>query len=158
MSKHNYYSVNTYLSYKINKIFYKDSHYVWCAPNFDEDDNPPSSNPKEIYLSLLKDVKLNDKHSAKIEKNKMGLIKGANEQHKNSVITDMQRDEIHEIVAQAEISYFRPIIYVINKTEVEKNKLEEYVPRAIRADYFSNEIIIEKLPGEFFEIIDIKEL
>lgn len=150
---HNYYSVNTWLSYKINEMYYNDFHFIWCAPRFDEKDNPPSSNPREIYLSLIKDVEGKDGHSAKIEKNKIGILKGAEEKLKEGVITDEIKADIESIVAAAEISDFRPVIYVINKAKAKK--LVEPVSIKYKANVFSREFKIKKLSSQDFEVIDI---
>ena len=52
------YSVNSLLAHYINEEYYNGEHYVWCAPLYDSDLNPPSSNPKDIYIgSAEKGVK-----------------------------------------------------------------------------------------------------
>ena len=98
------YSVNTWLAFCINENFYNQLHYVCCAPYFSSRDEqgaisggvlpPRSSLPSEIYRELFLDVQSNDKDSAKIKANRLGLVNGAVEKYREGVLTEEQRDEI----------------------------------------------------------------
>ena len=149
------YSVNTFLAYKINEQYYKGTHYVWCAPRFDCNENPPSSNPKEIVKSLKRDIELRDGHSAKIEQNRLGLLQGVKVKYQQGIIDDCQQDALNYIISKAEISYFKPLIYIISYEKV-KDKLI-YVNPHDKASLFSEEYKIENLLSEEFDVIDINE-
>ena len=148
------YSINTWLAFKIAEHFYGNNHFVWCAPMFNAKGiNPPSSDPHEICNGLMKDIEGRDKHSAKIAYNKTGIIKGADIQLENKVIHDKQRLEILDLVKTAEIEDFRPLIYIIPFEDVKSIVTPASVK--LTAGLFSKEFIIEKLPREKFDIIDI---
>ncbi|EHK8987298.1 hypothetical protein V4T56_004190 [Vibrio vulnificus] len=148
------YSVNTWLAYKISEIYYRDTHYVWCAPSFNTNgDNPPSSDPATIYSTLANDVKGMDKHSAKISQNRTGLLKSAEIKLKDGTITEAQHKEIIEITNNAELQDFRPLIYAIPHNLVEGDVKPASIK--IKANYFSKEFIIESLKRDQFDIIDI---
>jgi len=115
--------------------------------------NPPSSDPFEICHGLLKDVEGRDKHSAKISLNKSGILAGADIQLKNGVITDSERLDIIEIVHLAEVEDFRPLIFVIPLDGV--LSLAKKANIKLTAGLFSREYIIEKLPRDKFDVIDI---
>lgn len=148
------YSVNTWLAYKISEVYYKDTHYVWCAPSFNTaGENPPSSDPSMIYSTLAKDVVGKDKHSAKISQNRTGIIKSADIKLREGVITEAQREDIIKIANNAELQDFRPLIYAIPHYLVEADVKPAAIE--IKANYFSKEFILEKLKKEHFDIIDI---
>lgn len=156
------YSVNTKLACLINMRYYGDKHYVWCSPYFDcrkldllRRNNPPSSNPYEIYLNFYNDVKNDDKHSRIIQGNREGIIRGAKIQYDKGVITAKQRDDIIDIATQASTNMFTPLIYIIPTHNV-KGIVRE-VPIDARANFFSKENIIEELPRKYFDIIELKE-
>jgi hypothetical protein len=87
------YSANTWLAYKIAERFYGNLHYVWCAPFFDpesfphyQNTTPPSSSPSKICHDLFEVASSGDRHSAKVEENKHGILKGAKEKKKAGII------------------------------------------------------------------------
>lgn len=147
------YSVNSLLAYKINEEFYGGNHYVWCAPEFNCTENPPSSNPKEIMKMIWADVNLHDRHSPKIMQNKLGLLNGVEINYKNNNISEEQREELIKIVNGVDIAYFRPLIYIISYQKV-KNKIIK-VSATEKAEWFSNEYKIECLKSKEFDMIDI---
>src|SRR5215510_6977031 len=114
------YSTNTRLAYTISKEYYDDSHFVWCSPYFSarsvsgyDYTNPPSSSPGEIYNRLFAEVVAGDKHSAKIEANRAGIIKGAEKKCAEGRITKKQEQVIRKIVEDAETLSFLPLLYII---------------------------------------------
>jgi len=148
------YSVNTLLAYNINEHFYNGIHYVWCSPRFDQRGNPPSSNPKDIANSLNNDLQGSDRHSSKIEQNRTGLLKGVNAKHSAGIISDEKKDELLYIITNAEITHFKPLIYVIDKRAVQNNLI--YVPASKKASLFSQEYLIEQLETHQFDIINLE--
>lgn len=147
------YSINSFLAYKINEKYYKGKHYCWCAPKFNCTENPPSSNPKEIMKCLKQDVELQDRHSFKIGQNRLGLLSGIEIKYTQNIINAEQRLELIKIVNNADIIYFRPLIYVISFKKV-KNKIIR-VNCDEKAEWFSEEYKIEELMANEFDIIDI---
>ena len=104
----------------IAERYYHGEHYVWCAYPFGPDcvrtldsANPPSSSPGEIYSSLLADVLRGDRHSAMIERNKVGILRGASHKKTIGVIGEKEETEIAAIVDCAQILDFRPVLYII---------------------------------------------
>lgn len=144
------FSCVTQLAHKIAKEYYEDMHYVWCSPKFGSD-NPPSSTPKTIFCRLEEDICGNDKHSDAIKRNKMGLRKGAKQKCHDGVITTEVQKEILKIVSKAQLTDFSPLIFVISYDQVAS--LVKKVDPAKRADPFSEELLIEKLPGSDFGVI-----
>jgi len=148
------YSVNTYLAYTINEKYYMGIHYVWCTSRFDEKDNPPSSNPKDIIWNLTNDVVRGDKHSAQIRQNRKGLLTGVDAKHRDGMIDDFTKGELQYIIQNAEINSFKPILYVINKNAVSRILIRP--PVTERAAFFSEEYEIEELKTNQFDIIELK--
>lgn len=154
------YSTNTWLAYIISQTYYREEHYVWCSPYFNtlsvpssEQTIPPSSLPGKLYKLFYADVYSGEQHSDKINKNKTGILRGANFQERAGVIAEKQKLEIYAIVSRAQIIDFRPIIYVIPFALVCDMIIE--VPVDERSHPLSRECRIERLPRRFFDIIDI---
>lgn len=153
------YSTNTWLAYRIAQAYYHEKHYVWCASCFTSNNVPfydvtlpPSSTPGEIYFNLNEDIIRGDRHSAKIEMNKTGILKGANSKKNEGVINDNQRLEIYSIVKKAETLDFRPLIYVIPYQKVAS--MVKNVPIEDRAHPLSVEFKIHSLDRKQFDIIE----
>jgi hypothetical protein len=153
------YSTNTWLSYVIGEEYYGGKHFVWCSPYFDsrlaiEHDFllPPTSCPKEIYLSLSEEVVRRDHHSAKIETTKRGIIRGAETKRDRGDISDEQFKEINDIIQLAQIQDFKPLLYVILYDAVVP--LLRRVAVSERAHPVSPEFIVESLPRDVFDVLD----
>jgi hypothetical protein len=114
---------------------------------------PPSSSPLAIYRALHEDVKHNDHHSAKIEANRQGLVRGADMKLAAGAIDDRAASEIAEITRLASVADFRPLLYVIPYALVDRDAKE--VPVAQRAHPLSDEFQIESLSRECFDIIEL---
>lgn len=147
-----YYSVNSFLSFKINEKYYKDLHYVWVSPSFNGTGNPASSNPCEIYHSIYKSIGTKDNHCDYIERNRTGILNGAEEKLKSGIITPTQRDQIAGIISSAEKIDFRPLLYVIHASKVSKMIIDPTPSE--KANPFSNEYKILALPRKFFDILE----
>lgn len=152
------YSTNTWLAYRISEQYYYGLHYVWCTPFFDPNSIsklnysvPPSSSPYELYQVFQNDVKYRDFHSDKIEKNRLGLLRGVEEKLKLGVIDKNIAEEIKSTISIAESGEFSPLIYIIPFSYV-KNILKK-VQVNKRAHPLSVEFIIEELPRDFFDVI-----
>jgi len=141
-----FYSVNSYLAHFINACFYKEEHFVWCSPVFDPDSLdqyhkwkriPVSSSPYYIYKMLCEEIETGDNHSDKIQKNKLGLLKGAAEKLAAGVIDQDDFARISKMIELANIHDFRPLIFLIPAEKV-KGKLER-----IPVDKAANPLSIE---------------
>jgi hypothetical protein len=160
--KHNLlYSVNTWIAYNIAVRYYGGVHYVWCSPVFSARNHPgyhatppPTSCPSDIYHSLAEEVRRRDGHSAKIADNRAGVIAGAQKKLSAGSITDDELHEIEEIAAAADCADFRPLLYLIPFVGVSHLLKEVPVPR--RAHPLSPEYIIEELPTELFDTIELE--
>lgn len=156
------YSVNTWLSYNISIRYYGGVHYVWCTPVFSIRNHPgfhatppPTSCPSDIYHNLAEEVRRRDGHSAKIAENRSGLIAGAKKKNSMGIITDGELRNIEEIVEAADCADFRPLLYLIPFVGV--SHLLKEVPVTKRAHPLSQEYIIEELPTELFDAIELEK-
>jgi|ERR1700761_230034 len=155
------YSTNVFLKFHIQQQYRGDIHYVWCSENFDSRTVaayspgslvPPSSNPADIYRSLLDDVKRADRHSAKIAAQKASFEKLASMWLTAGEINASQKDEIIYLVENAGINHWRPLLYVIPRIPVESRL--KTVPMDKRAG-LGPEYIIEDLRRSEFDIIEL---
>lgn len=151
------YSVNSWIAYALGEEFFGDTHFVWCSEYFDPSQEskllgrspPPSSSPKEILAQLAKDVTSNDRHSAKIKSVREGLIKGIRVRLAAREITATAASIAEDVVNQAEIRDFEPVLYVIDRKAVASRLI--IVPIADKATPFSSEFKIERLHRSEFD-------
>jgi len=153
------YSTNSWIAFAVSERFFKKRHWVWCSPFFRPSDThaagmPPSAIPGEIYDRLHDDVIRGDRHSGWIAKNKAGLIKGAECKERDGVISASQKAEIISAVTNAEVRDFRPLLYVMPYQRVKRWTKE--VPTNERAHPLSIEFIIESLPRQTFDVVEVR--
>lgn len=160
------YSIQTYLAYYINVTYYDNTHFAWCAPEFDcflnsslAPNQAYTSNPKSILEEFLKEIKYNDTHMSRtaIEHNVMGLIRGANKMLLSHKITIKQRKDILKKIKECQENnyqdYFRPLIYII---PTKNNDIKiEIVPVKHRALPLSEEYIVKGIKTDSVGIIDL---
>ena len=91
------YSTNTWLAYKISELYYRGLHYVWCAPVFDSESDfsgevmlSTTSNPVTVYRNLRDETRTGDRHSTKVQENKVGILHGATRKRADGLITESQ--------------------------------------------------------------------
>ncbi len=163
------YSIQSYLAYYINTRYYNNIHYVWCAPFFDSNKESGltpklayTSNPIDIFKSYYRDITVRDRHYKRpeIERNTVALLKGATIMKDKGAISDETYEKIKKTISSCsqdeKISeYFRPLIYVI-PYETNKHLINE-VDVDKSAGTLSPEYIIENLPTDKFNIIDLGE-
>jgi hypothetical protein len=154
------YSTNTWLAFNIGERYYRGRHHIWCTPFFNGGSDkgeagfvPPTSCPCEIYRSLYGEWRAGDRHSAKVEQNRSGILRGATANRNAGVISDDQETEIASIVRDAEIRDFEPLIYVMPYGRV--SGLVKEVPVKDRAHPLSQEYVIASLPRRLFDIIKL---
>ena len=92
------YSTNTELAYEIAKKYYNKTFFVWCTDAFDSPLQPGTSNPRTLCNRFLDQIIKNDGHAKEIENNKVGILRGAQAQFEQGVITKEQHKEIKDIV------------------------------------------------------------
>jgi hypothetical protein len=147
----------TRLSYALSQRHYEEKHYAWCAPISGSDsflpNNPPSSDPIQIYATLWRDVHNGDEHSAKIKENRLGLLRGAAVKESTGVIDAGTKNRIEAIVARAKLEEFLPLLLIIPFAGVKKLLIEPEVDQVARAT--SLEYVIEELPRSGFEILNL---
>jgi hypothetical protein len=153
-------STNTWLAFKIAEKYYGNEHWVWCTPYFDSQAAsgpgiiPPTSCPSDIYHQLWREVKAGDRHSTKVEQNKLGLLQGAAAKRKAKIITPEQEEEVAGIVKAAQLPDFKPLLFIIPVAGVTDRVRE--VPIADKAHPLSAEYIIPNLPRRCFDIIELR--
>jgi hypothetical protein len=153
------YSTNSWLAYIISERYYRGLHYVWCTPDAGPGSRsrhdttvPPTSSPLEVYRVLHEEVSRGDRHSARIERNRVGILRGAHSRRREGVIGEPQEVEIAAVVRFAETRDFKPLLFVIRFSRVRGRTREVAVEQ--RAHPLSLEYIIVSLPRTSFDIIE----
>ena len=150
------YSTGTELSYNINMKYYRDRHYVWCTSDFDSQLQPGSSNPRILCMHNIESIIHSDAHSAQIEQNKAGLLRGADAQLNLGTINQDQADEINWLVTHAEFKDFYPIVYIVfSKSAIKRAQL---VAAQDSASILSEEYIIPDLSTSEFNLIRMRDI
>lgn len=151
------YSTITRLAYTLGQRHFKGLHYVWCAPALRQDSfvssNPPSSDPLTIYWSLSKEISGNDGHGDKIAANRRGLLHGANQKMKQGIIDEREFFLIEGVVNKAVLNDFKPLFLVMPYFAVKDIVKSASVAEVANAT--SQEYIIEELPRDRFDILDL---
>lgn len=150
------FSVGTKLAYQINKFYYGDIHYVWCAENFDSLKQPPTSNPLTIMKRYLEICLKQDRHCYEITNNLAGILNGAKAKLDDGVITSEQREDIHRLITAARWDAFLPVLYIIPTHLVRSRCID--VPLKDRASNDSHEYKILDLKKEEFQVIDTDDI
>jgi hypothetical protein len=155
------YSCVTWLAYQINRRYYGDTHYVWCTPFFNpgsrlSQDNavPPTSSPLEIFRNLTEEIRRGDRHSIKIEQNRLGIQRGADIHLSNGAISKEDHRDIISITSEATFLDFRPLILVIPFHLVSSQIVQ--VPIKDRASPLSEEYIVSNVARKSFDIVDLQ--
>lgn len=150
------YSTTTRSAFSVAQRYYREKHYVWCAPARPDlfgFTNPPSSDPIQIYRRFKADIQGGDQHSAAIAANRVGIMSGADAKFHANVIEARERDLIKEIVTAARLSDFSPLFLVIPFEGVVS--FAELVPVAERASPTSEEYRIEQLDRSLFDVLEL---
>ena len=95
---------------------------------------PPTAIPRDIYESLDREVEVGDRHSAWIEKNKVGILRGASAKKLANVISHGQEIEIASIVESSQVSDFRPLLYVMPFAQL-KSLVQKYHRRSVASAF-----------------------
>lgn len=154
------YSTTTWLAFSIAERFYAGVHYAWCSPFFAPPSKlagsaaPPTSIPREIYENLYDEVVQGDAHSSAVDRNRVGVLRGAAVKRAANIITADEEAEIAEIVKMADVRTFVPLVYVIPFATV--RHLAKIVPPKERAHPMSTEYRIEELPRNLFDVLELR--
>lgn len=151
------FSAGSLFSYRINSIYYKNIHYVWCATHFNDKKQPVTSNPQSICKRYFDQITTADRHETKIQENKSGILKGAKAKLDDGVISAEQYEEICAYVNLARYEDFYPILYVIDVRKVGQGRCIE-VDKKDRASDESIEYRIFDLKEGEYQIIDFKNM
>jgi hypothetical protein len=151
------YSAITRLAYSLAQRHYRAVHYVWCAPGPELDRfalrNPASSDPLAIYWRLHRDVEDGDEHSAQVNDNRRGLLRGASVKEKQGIIDLPTRQRIEAVVRKAPVKDFSPLLLVIPYASV--TGIVKAAGVAITARATSEEYIIDALPRDCFDVLEL---
>ena len=152
------YSTITRLAYSLGQNHYRERHYVWCAPQPAADRfvlrNPASSDPLSIYWRFHRDIEDGDEHSNQIATNREGLVLGAEAKEKQGVIDPLTYQYIEQMVRQAPLRDFSPLLLVIPYNSVRRMVKPAPVSAAARAT--SEEYVIERLPRSCFDVLELQ--
>ncbi|HEX3108836.1 MAG TPA: hypothetical protein VHU41_07050, partial [Thermoanaerobaculia bacterium] len=95
-----------------------------------------------------------DTHSSAVDRNRVGILRGAACKRAANVITPDQEAEIGEIVKLAEVRLFAPLLFVIPFLGVKS--IAKVVPPKERAHVLSIEYRIEELPRALFDVLELR--
>lgn len=156
------YSANPWIKHVIQDNYRGGRHYVWCSDHADSRilnkyslgaNVPSSSNPIEIYQGLKAAVSSRDRHNSKIVEVKATYQALLLPQWiADGTLGEFERDEILYLLENAEIDYWRPVLYLIPRSSVEKRL--EPVPASKRAG-IGMEYIIGDLHSDEFEFVEV---
>jgi hypothetical protein len=158
-----FYSANSYLSFLVNRRFYGGQHYIWCSPVFNpttlDELNPlrniaVSSSPHHIYANYRDSVGSSDTHSDLIKQNKRGIKRGAAAMLAANKIDQNQYQMIMYMVKSAQLSDFRPMLYLI-PAHLVTNKLNVVSPKEAANPLGPEYRIFDLMEGEF-DVIEFK--
>ena len=111
------FSTVTTLAYWVGERFHGHRHYVWAAaaPATGRfvPENLPSSDPVRIYWPYHRDIAAGDEHSAVIEANRRGIVRGAREQCDQGAVDEATTHLIEATASRAPLADFRPLLLAI---------------------------------------------
>lgn len=105
---------------------------------------------------MLIDIGDGDKHSAAIEQNRIGLVRGAEARFGQGVIDAHTRDRIVQIVGAAGMEEFTPFMLAIPFKGVKS--LVKLAPVNSSARATSEEYILTDLPRAKFDVLRLAEI
>jgi hypothetical protein len=157
-----YYSTNPWVKWYICSKWRGDTHHIWCSEVFDPRAVgtshfgaliPPTSSPSAIYEDLARAVRAGDNHNAKILAQRTSLSVLAERWRIAGEISDAAADEILAILNGADISIWRPNLYIVPKAAINPAARVCLVPIAERAG-LGDEFIIRDLRAEEFDRVE----
>ena len=155
------YSVNPHIKLLLQAEFFNNRHYCWCAEQWDSASRmpntvsalvPPSSNPRNLHRILADAVAKGDRGDAKIKFVTEDYLQRGTTMVAAGTMAPETYAEMAEFMRLAQITEWRPMLYVIPKARV-LIKLE-LVPLAKRAG-LGKEYIVRDLPRGDFDLLEI---
>ena len=152
------YSTQPYIKYHINESFLGKRHYVWCSEVFDGRAEArlniastlgKSSNPAEIYDDVRQYAKAGraDRHCDHVTRWKASIPTVAVALQKNGQIDESALKEITYLVRTAEVSLWRPILYVIDRQRVGAGRIQLVEPdqrAGVANEYVINDLTLSE--------------
>jgi hypothetical protein len=160
------YSANPWFATDIALKYRGGNYFALVSEYFDAERAPagsagsliaPSSNPRKIYYDLLKDCDGEEQHSRIITDHKKTFRRLAKGWLGSGDITPVQFDEIVASVNATSWKIWRPVLYVIPRSQILPVHRIKEVKRADRAGY-GPELQITDLQRHEFDIIDLSSL
>lgn len=151
------FSIGTLFSYRIDRRYYGNVHYVWCTTRFNDKKQPITSRPQSICKRFLEQVVSGDRHTKEIEDNKAGILRGAQAKLEAGVIDNDQYNEICQLVNLARYEDFFPVLYIIDGKKVGSARCKEVDKKDRASDTSIEYKIFDLIEGEY-ELIDFKSL
>lgn len=151
------FSVCSGFSYKIDRRYYGNVHYVWCTTKFNDRKQPITSNPQSICKRFLDQIISGDRHTKEIDDNKAGILRGAQAKLEANVINDEQYNEICQLINVADYDDFFPVLYIIDVKKVGEMRCKEVEKKDRASDTSVEYRIFDLVEGEY-ELIDFKKL
>jgi len=154
------YSTNPWFATDIALRYRRGVHFAWVCEYFDSEEAPagsaaaliaPSSNPRRIYNQLREDCEKEDKHSSLIAGYKRTFSKLAKGWFGDASLNRDQYDEIMATVRAPSWKIWRPVLYVIPRSEINPSRLKS-VKIGARAAYGPELQIADLQPHEFDKI------
>lgn len=157
------YSTNCLLAYRVNQLYYDDMHYIWAASEagteVDADPllaNPPTAQPMHLYKQLALESQSGDLHGLFINKQKIGIRRGAQVKYETNLISAKSREKVFKMVEMSVPADFKPYLYEMAYDDVKHLIREPKVGK--RSHPCSAEYLIEALPRSLFRVHDFTDL
>lgn len=154
----NIYSTQSYLAYYINKHYYNDVHYCYCAKYFNDKQlsgnlhpQPASSSPVCIWRGLREALDTNDVHQQHVQVNISGLKRGVVEMLAKNVIDNQTAALLNAIIDKSPVQLFQPLLFVV-PVEPNAGRIQR-VPLHHKAMVLSDEYVVHELPGSQVEVL-----
>jgi hypothetical protein len=106
-----------------------------------------------LYWEYQTDIESGDEHSACIERNRSGLIRGAAARYEKGWIDEAVRQLIVTTVRRAPLSAFKPLFLVIPSAGV--RDIVRLAPVEDRAHVIAEEYVLDELPRSCFDAFEL---
>lgn len=122
------YSTNPFISFDICQLFRNKRHVIWCSEVFDPRTQAsssrgamvaPSSSPCALANALLGEMNGEDRHSDLRKRYRKTFRRLATKWAADRSLTDVQAQDIRDMVSQASYRIWRPFIYIIPRAPLE---------------------------------------
>ena len=147
------FSTQSQAAEEINKKYYNDVHFVYCAAEYNPVLSAASSRPKWIYDNFEIISKTDDRHNPIYIHHKAKLRYGADKKFRRGEITDAIRRDIYQFVCGISALNINPRIYLINMKAIQQRSALLQVSPTHSGSATSVEYkILELTRGEFITV------